>query len=384
MSIYETKRFRLITKSPIHIGSMEQRITRFEFIHHGQYIWPISEDKLSIFLQSKNLITSYVTAIEKEGNRFNLADFFRNKGINLKEEDLEKISKRKIKILSDAQGIQDLRPLIRDGFGTPYIPGTSIKGVIRTALLYNALKDLKEHNPSRFHQEIENKISADIDADHGRKNKTKFFEWANKKWFKDFILLGKRGSPNTDWLRMIHISDAYSQNKMETILIPVNILKKEKDWTYKQEPSGRPTTIWIECIPENTVFEFEAAWDKNLLEDFKRNNRDLHLPENLDGILSNINSWARDIFNFEKNLLRGHPLENWYRNNVSNFRIGFGSGMLSTTIVVLVSEDLRKKIRNYAGLNRGNDTAPKSRRVWLRSGIPIPLGWAVLEVVDGL
>ncbi|BCB96600.1 type III-A CRISPR-associated RAMP protein Csm5 [Dissulfurispira thermophila] len=389
MSVYETKRIKLTTKSPIHIGSVDQRITRFEFIHQGQYIYPISEDRLSGFLQKKNLVSHYVSSVERDGSRFNLADFFKNKAVTLNASDLENLSnKRKIKVMADASRMQDFKPFIRDGFGLPYIPGTSIKGVIRTALLYNILKRFKQNNDSEFQRVIEARISQDIDADYRKKNKKELFQWANKRWLEGFILERKQRDnqqmktrcPNTDWLRMLHVSDAYTSNNIETVLIPANILKKENTWTYKKEDSGQNTTIWIECIPENTVFEFEVAWDKRLLDDFKRYNESINLPDSLSAVFNDVNNWASDALNFEKDFSRGNDLENWYKNNTPNFRIGFGSGMVFTTIIMLLNEDLRKKIRNYAGLNRDNDIAPKSRRVWLKNNMPVPFGWAVIGV----
>lgn len=378
MSIFESKKLKLITKSPTHIGSVEQRITRFEFMQEGQYIYPVSEDRLSVLLQNRNLISSYVSAVEREGSKFSLANFFRNRAVSLKTENLQALSNgRRIKALGDAVRIQDFKQFIRDGFGNIYIPGTSIKGAIRTALLYNVLKAFKDTDPAGFKTTVENRIINDV---ANRVNKKRLFQWANERWFEDFVLAGKSKSPNTDWLRMLHISDGYSSTNIETILIPANILKKENTWTYKKEYSGQNTAIWVECIPENTVFEFEAVWDKKLLEDFKRYNSGLTLPDNLDAMFDIVSKWSNDIFKFEKEFSNGHSLENWYKNNASAFRIGFGSGMISTTITMLLPEDLRKKVRNYAGLNRGNDIAPKSRRIWLKNNNAVPFGWAALEV----
>ncbi len=379
--IFEKKKIRLTIKSPVHIGSVEQKITRFEFIHHGQYIYPISEERLSLFLQRKNLISSYVSTVEREGSRFSLAEFFKSKNISLKTEDLTTLSNgRQIKVLGDALRMQDFKPFIRDGFGNVYIPATSIKGVVRTALLYNVLKNFKTTNPQEFTRRVEEKIKDDI---NNRVNKKRLFQWGNEKWLEGFVLGNKKESPNTDWLRMLHITDAYPLGNLETVLIPANVLKKENTgWIYKKENSGQNTTIWVECVPENTVFEFGVVWDRGLLEDFKRYNRNIQLPDNLSSVFDNLNKWSGDVFDFEKIFSRGHALENWYKNNnTSNFRIGFGSGMVSTTITLLLNEDMRKKIRNYAGLNRGNDIAPKSRRIWLKNNIPLPFGWAVIEVI---
>lgn len=388
MSVFERKKLKLIVKSPIHIGSVEQKITRFDFIHHGQYVYPISIDRLSVFLHKKNLITSYVTDVEREGSRFNLADFLRGKGVQIRTEDLEMLSnKRKIRVLADISGIQEFRPFIRDGFGEPYIPGTSIKGVIRTALLYNVLKNFKETRRDDFKREVEERVSRDIYTEMGRepryRNKREFFKWANEKWLKGFVLRDKSRSPNTDWLKMLHISDAYSVGNIETVLIPANILKKDNNtWTYKMENRVSKTTIWVECLPESVICEFEALWDRKLLGDFKRENRVVHLPDSLAGILGQVRSWAKDIFEFEKNFSTTHNLKSWYDSTPSNFRIGFGSGMTSTTMIILFDADLRKKIRNFAGLDRGGEVAPKSRRIWLKNSRSIPFGWALLEELN--
>lgn len=380
-NIFETKKMRLITKSPIHIGNVEQKITPFEYIHQNEFVYQISDEKLSLFLRQKNLIDSYVAAVDRDGHRFRLLNFFKDNQVTLTETDLTKISGgRKTRLLGS--GLQDYKPFIRDGFGKPYIPGTSIKGVIRTAILYNLLKDFKNRDKEGFKRKIEQKISEDIDQDFRKKNKKKLFRWANEEWLEGFLLGNKRKTPNTDWLRMLHVSDAYPANGIETVLIPANILKKEDRWAYKKEASGQNTTIWIECIPENTIFEFTVTWDNRLLEEFKITNKEISLPQDFNAILDNITQWAKDVHNFEKQFSAGYTLTEWYKINHGNFRIGFGSGMISTTIVMLLDEDLRKKVRNYAGLNRGQDIAPKSRRVWLKNNQAIPFGWAAIEVVD--
>ncbi|MFN3740320.1 MAG: type III-A CRISPR-associated RAMP protein Csm5 [Thermodesulfovibrionales bacterium] len=376
-NILEKKKIRLTVKSPIHIGSVEQKLTPFEYIHQGQFVYQISDEKLALFLKQKNLINSYVAAVDRKGHRFRLLEFFKENHITLTEADLTQISGgRKTRLLGN--GLQDYRPFIRDGFGKPYIPGTSIKGVLRTAILYNVLYNYKMKDPQGFEREIIEEIEDTQPHIFKKKNP---FKWIQEKWLEDFKLSNKNNSPNTDWLRILHVSDAYPVNLRETNLIPVNILKKETGWRFKKEPSDQNTTVWIESIPQDTSFEFDIVWDKKLLNDFKAQNRTILLPQNIDEVLSNVKKWAEDIINFEKTFTKGHALENWYKDNSANFRIGFGSGMISTTIVMLLPDDLRKKIRNLAGLNRGNDIAPKSRRIWLKNNQPVPLGWAVLNEV---
>ncbi|MGQ3684149.1 MAG: type III-A CRISPR-associated RAMP protein Csm5 [Candidatus Loosdrechtia sp.] len=375
-NIFEKKRLRLKVVSPVHIGSVDQKLSPFEYIQQGQYVYQISDEKLSQFLFQKRLIDAYISAVDREGRHFRLLNFFNEKRVKLTETDLLAISSgRKTRIL--ANGIQGYRPFIRDGFGSLYIPGTSIKGVIRTAILYNVLSNYQTKDPDGFQRNIVTFIEKTEPKKFTWKSP---FEWVQEKWLENFRLGDKNNRPNTDWLRMIHISDAYPSTILpETTLIPINILKKETlGWKYKTD-AGQKTTIWAECIPQNTSFEFEIVWDKKLLENFKAENNNLLLPQSINEVLSNMKKWFDDIIGFEKDFAKGNNLENWYKNNNANFRVGFGSGMISTTMAMLLPEKTRKLIRNFAGKNKGEEVAPKSRRVWIKDNQTIPLGWAVME-----
>ena len=381
MNIFEKQKLRLTIKSPVHIGSVEQKITPFEYIEHKGYVYHLSEEKLSEFLLNTKLLNLYLNRVQNEGHRFRIHAFLKEHNISLSENKLLHLSNsRKAKLKTNALELTEYRPFIRDAFNKVYIPGTSVKGAIRTAILYHSLKEFKTKNPAGFSTQVEQRIIKDIDE---RKNKKFFFQWAIKKWLEGFVLGNKERSPNTDWLRMLHVSDAYPVSPIETIVIPINILKKENTWTYKKERSGKTTTIWVEAIPKNIEFEFEVTGDTRLLEDFKRTNKNIMLPDDLQKIYDIVTHWAEDIFNFERKFLNGCPLRKWYETNNANFRVGFGSGMISTTILMLLEPDTRKKVRNYSGQNRELDEAPKSRRVWSNNNSLIPLGWAVLEVKHG-
>jgi CRISPR-associated protein Csm5 len=379
--VFETKKARLSVLSPIHIGSFEQRLTPFEYVQSGQYVYPVSDDRLSQFLHKKKLIDTYTSAVGREGHRFRLLSFFKENRFTPSESDLLEISSgRKIRVIGDTLRLQDYRPFIRDGFGNIYVPGTSLKGVMRTGILYNALIDFKTRQPREFESQVLNRI----EGTETRLFKRKYpFQWIQDNYLEDFVLSKKTRSPNTDWLRMFHVRDAYPVNLRETILLPVNVLKKERDgWTYRMERAGQNTTIWVEAVPQSTVFEVELAWDKKLHRLFKPMQGVSEPLQGLSDLLSKVDKFAKDIIEYEKRFATGHRLCNWYSEKKANIRIGFGSGMTATTILLLLPENLRKKVRNLSGFNRGDDVAPKSRRVWIDKDMPIPLGWAALEFVE--
>lgn len=381
MLVFETIECKLITKSPIHIGSHEQQITRYEFVTEGNNLYPISDERLALFLQRKNLITEYCAEIEREGSRFVMAEFLKKKAVKPTSEELLELSAgRKLRVIGDVNQIQEYKPFIRDAFNNPFIPGSSIKGVLRTAVLYKILKSLKRDNPSKFKNEIENKIEQMINQDPQGKNKKEFFSWAEKRFLQGFNLLHKREQPNTDWFRIFKVSDAYSYEKVNTVLLPVSILKKEATWTYKYESEGKKTRLWIECIPEGVEFKFKINIDKNLINEFYKGTDNLNLPRSTTELLETLRDWAQDLVEFEKNFFSNHALKLWYERNPSNFRIGAGSGMISTTMIMLFDEKLRVKIRDYSGGPNPSSTAPKSRKVHERDNTNTPLGWCLLKV----
>lgn len=377
-NIYEKKDVKLKAVSPIHIGNEQGKISKFEFIINGNFVYPISEERLANFLLEKILIDDYISEIETQGRNFNLLSFLSRKKVSLSDNEYAYLSNnRKIRSQQNLSSMVEFHPLIRDGFALPYIPGTSIKGAIRTAVLYCYMKRLKSENPSKFTNYI-GKIESFISKG---KNKKEFDEFIIEDVFQNFNILGKNKSPNTDWLRMLHISDAYPLNVDETILIQANILKKENNnFQLKKEANNQPTAIWVECFPVETVFIFEMVWDKKLLEEF--GNIHTALPKCLDDLLVCLEEWSNDIVNFERDFFTSHQLANWYKDKDLNFRLGFGSGMISTSLALLFEEDLRKKIRNYAGLNRGTAIAPKSRRIFEINNISTPFGWAKIEFID--
>lgn len=388
--VFEARFGVLNTLTPVHIGSVEQNLTPFEYIIKNGHVYHISEERLSQFLAKLNLIDRFVVEVEREGHRFRILDFLQRQKIQVDINQLLDLSGgRHARIIGNPSTMQDYKPFIRDGMGKIYIPGTSIKGVIRTAILYCALKDFKEKDPAGFSKRIENKIEQDIEQDIRKKNKKEMFEWGNKEWFESFILehnnteeSKQKKGPHTDWLRMLHVTDAYPDSNFEPVIIPVNVLKKERNgWQLKKDSSGKLTTIWVECIPEGVSFRFQMTWDRRLLNEFKKFNPDVKLPKNLDEVMENIKKWANDVIDKEKSFFSDQNKLKFYnfKESKPNFRIGFGSGMMATTIFPLLPDDLRKKIRNYAGLNRGNDEAPKSKRVWIREDSYIPLGWVKFE-----
>lgn len=157
---YRTFQFSLLAMAPIHIGNGDKYTSR-EFIYeNGYFYFPDMgkfynrmvekgyDQKFERFLQerkpraSNNRLISFLL-----DNRISDRDFG---GYRIKETGFET---EKNNIDSKLGTINEVSKFMRDAFGNPYIPGSSLKGAIRTILMNtnpdwnnkNVVKDKKEN-----------------------------------------------------------------------------------------------------------------------------------------------------------------------------------------------------------------------------------------------
>ena len=139
---YRTFQFSLLAMAPIHIGNGEKYTSR-EFIYeNGYFYFPDMgkfynrmvekgyDQKFEHFLQERKSSASNNRLISfLEDNRISDRDFG---GYRIKETGFET---EKNNIDSKLGTINEVSKFMRDAFGNPYIPGSSLKGAIRTILM---------------------------------------------------------------------------------------------------------------------------------------------------------------------------------------------------------------------------------------------------------
>ena len=93
------------------------------------YLYVIEPAKILDLIGTEN-IDRWISIIEKAGNTKEFVQRFSP------VKSPEVYSSRKIlNFAKDIQGGQTMKEMIHNGFGLPYIPGSSLKGAIRTAVL---------------------------------------------------------------------------------------------------------------------------------------------------------------------------------------------------------------------------------------------------------
>jgi CRISPR-associated protein Csm5 len=413
-SVYESRQIQL-TSPLLHIGSAIARLNPFEYVQTSKRVYLPDQEAFARALQERGFLRDYIQCIEDRGEIISLLE-------NAFGENWQTTTGSKGEVLfpSDAiskkwtsEQITDFRPMIRNGMRQLYIPGSSIKGAMRTAIAYHLLKHADQYNVPSPQQisEIERKLRQSMGE---LKQQAKFFDdrLLMDALFSDFDLvygdrsIPARKGPNTDFMRAVHVSDSAPLIKEEVvnkkgqkallnlaIAAEVIISSRFPDYRAKYRAS-----VYAEMV-RLAKSQFTITLDREMLSWF-RHSQGMQIPfKTIEDILKLCQEFAQDQWDFEHDYwqdLKDNPRaqgKNLSFNEIRSFyeavecpyqlRIGWASGMPGTTVNLLIDDDLRAEIRDTCGLKAPGFEAPKSRRTVVGSSGEIRYvpGWIKFRIV---
>jgi CRISPR/Cas system CMR subunit Cmr6 (Cas7 group RAMP superfamily) len=149
--------FELEIKTPVHIGSGETWSSFSDFVAVDKNVYILDSNKIfDTLLEIPNAVDGYLDIVKGNGNdktniKFILRDYFEQDNIenSLTKDFIDKYTKKQYKLEKLDNNI-DVERLITSS-NRAYIPGSSIKGAIRTALIhkYNERNKGKEEKAFR-------------------------------------------------------------------------------------------------------------------------------------------------------------------------------------------------------------------------------------------
>ncbi len=414
---YQSKRIQL-TSPILHIGSSVSRLNPFEYVQTGNRVYLPHQEALGkgLLKAGGRFLNDYIQAIENNQDITKLLkQAFGNEWWNAEDETGNLIfPKNKSSQKLTQERITDLRPMIRNGMGDLFIPGSSIKGAIRTAIAYHLLKypDRYQVPSANRVSEIEKKLRESLNQ-LGNKHKQKFFddELFMNNLFSNFSLTYQSKnfsgtSQNTDILRCLKVSDC--QSLIERTItnrngqpIPINlpviaeviVSSRFPDFSAKYRAS-----IYVEMV-RNVQTEFTLTLDTELLSCFKHK-QGIKLPfNNLDELIQICRDFSQEQWDYEHDYwdtIENNPQASGKKLDFSyirdlytpekcpyTLRIGWGSGMTGTTIGLCFDDELRAELRDICGLKAPGFEAPKSRRTVMNPSGEIKFvpGWIKWNVL---
>lgn len=378
---------RLTTLTPLHIGGREGALSPLEFVFFGDHCYVVSEEKLATALQKAgktDLFIGWFSSFREENRQKpSLFGFLREQAL-LNARFLEQVCTYAIP--TSIRVGNNLRPFSRNGFNRPFLPGSAVKGPIRTAFLYKSLKDLTPD----LREEL-----LDIPVAHHLKVKDRdkqgFSRELDANFFQRFVLReGGEYDPHTDVFRCLRVTDSAPLSPDATQVEEIKVYSA---------PSKSPKnySIYAECLPAGSVVECELSVDEATLAEFKKRNQKTWFETNFSVLEKMLNDplkvWAemgQDLWNREdKFFSRELRLSNVVmpqNEGQPMVRLGWGGGLLGTSVDMLLPDSMLQDLRNTLFKPSGNTPAPKSRRLAIQNDNQgdtkrIPLGWATVERV---
>ncbi len=358
--------------SPLHIGSGRDLLNDYDYaIHQGQ-TWRINEEAL---LEAQNVddpaLADRLARTPPAQLLNKLADFYPN----------SPFFRYVIKGTPRATGEgAQVREQIKDVYDRPYLPGTSFKGALRTAIAWVAWEKLRLH-PDRTQLGRNRQFAA---------------QWYEQEIFSEHS--GK--APNKDTLRALQVSDSAPVGADRLMIVNVRVLNRGGTL-------GSP--IEVEALRPDTTFEVSLKLDLALFSEWaKANGLEMQgraVLQNLPAMVQNYTAarlvqeadWLSRIPGAEK-------VATFYREmrqakvgtTAFIMQLGWGTGWEGKTFGSRLQADqafmegVINDFRLARGKRRSGDPFPKSRRVLVQvqrsqdgrtQEIPLyPLGWVLVEL----
>ena len=353
------------TLSPIHIGSGIQYQGNAEYLFfEKENVLVVADEAKILDIIGNGNIHIWVGYIEDKDNKKNFIEYLRTRKPGLQPSD---IARRIIPLKGGKRPYftNTLREQIHGGMGVPYIPGSSLKGSIRTALFSDTLiKAYAQNGVPEVKLGSENRFSGKFNINDKPLQKEVFGQ-----------------DPNSDWLRMLQVGDCYFKAGTHGAFAEtLNEKGNQQEYEVKGEvrqlieyiPAGKTATCAINIPTKHrdlilrkdpqlfrtAVRQLDYAWlcqlihahTLRLLREEIAFFQDADLPEA-----------GADLPEFMQDLLKQATA---FPENTCLLRLGFGTGYRNMTGDWV--KDLVKNDDLY------DDIANATRRTPRYNGMPLP------------
>ncbi len=376
------KHYRLKLLSPLHIGGSE-RIPFYMIFCNGKRCYIFDEIRFgeALYNRSPQFADRFIQLAGRE--RANLADFlheiFRgnNKGLIDFVEGAKAYSAE-----AKARPKRELHPFIRDSLYRPYVPGTSIKGALRTAVMYVMLKRMDEVERQRLLVDFVERKLGEIKRD-ARSGQRRFLRrqeiWFGQEletslmWKYFFDEAVGKFDPHSDIMRAVKVSDTQPLEPDSPVIEEVDVYNRGYATGIK---------IYVETLPAGTELEFTITYDMKLLERFRTHTKErFGIPmSEIVGFLTEpiktLKEFTKDLLDYERKRIKDGFTYQF--TGEPNINLGWGGGLLSKTVDLLLPEPERAEILKLFKRRRPYYHAPSSRRLTKDRR---PLGWGKVEEV---
>lgn len=384
---FETAKMCLHVVTPINIADgvtlrakdylYDTRQRRVYFLNLHAWHW---------FVYKHKLLDKYEKYISNFKDRKSLLEWLKEQGCGLENlQDVISSEAQADASLVDAEKktLHDINRHIRHGDGTPFIPGSSIKGVFRTAVLYKLLQK-RQDIKSKYWRQIQGKISNNYlnpkrDFDGLAKDlESELLHTLRLKDDKERNISNKNAVCSA--MRGLQVSDTYASRNTQTAILQ----KVDGGFDKFGKASPKKLPIFRECIlPEAELF-FDVKIEKAVMNTIGINS--------VDDLLKATHSFFAAVTDLLQQAFGKEYQEAFQGVAAGNMFLGGNTGFLSKTLLAMLAPDkdtakntikvlLDKSFKNHKHLLRDKIIAPRTLKCTNYNGKLMLMGVAEVRKV---
>lgn len=383
---------RLEVLTPVHVGSGDM-VNALGYLREGETLYVVDPDRWNEWLGKQSAANRFVQWMERmlqttdpqQQRQFSLTRFVREE---LRQNNVEGVASQvarypiRMEECREPDPLRGFRVHLRDAYARAYLPGSSLKGALRTALIEELLS--QDDQLEKALMEPLQAVKPTDDRRVLRRNLKRVWEEMEQS-----LLRGGQKKANFDLLRFVLVSDSepFAHEQISVRLVRSEGTQRRTDtWVEALRP-GASTRLTLSLVPGAPLALL------GLREDL----REYLLWEALMEVL-----YERAKRRLQRERQYPYPpavqqrlqeLQQRNRPDAPLLCVGWGQGYLGTTVMGLVEEtnasrysELVKKMRPVLprqGQGVQPQRFPKTRRA-VRSAqqeAVAPIGWVQLSAV---
>ena len=272
ISNFEYKKMSVTCLGPVHITDEVGTVYSYQYLYDAgsRRVYFLNERLWVKFLYKHNLLAEFEELIKTRLRAGTLCEWVQEKGFKIEAlgdavTDYADVEVAQEILAANKMRLTEIVRTVHNVEGQPYIPGSSIKGALRTGLLFSLL--LQE---DRLRNAAWAEVSRIINDNRLRDKNSAFARLAQKL---EIVLLHRLKIPKNEYsaelmpqasmncsiMKGLSVSDSYSSGKT----IPVIVQKREAVYIVKTgQVKTKNLTLFRECLPPGAHQHFSITLDK--------------------------------------------------------------------------------------------------------------------------
>lgn len=382
---FETAKMCLKVVTPINIADgIVLGAKDYLYDSRRQKVYFLNLHQWHLFIYKHMLLEKYESYLANFRDKQSLLEWLRMQGYDIDDVRTVITSEAQATVnLMDSERkktLNDISRHIQQPDGSLYVPGSSIKGVFRTAILYSLLQK-RQDIKVKYWRQIQEKISSNYFKPYRDFNKL-ISDLENELLHTLRLLDGNIRSNNAvcSAMRGLQVSDTYASRNMQTAILQ----KVDGGFDKFGKASPKKLPIFRECmLPEAELF-FDVKIEKAVMNTIAINS--------VDDLLKATHSFFAAVTDLLQQAFGKEYQEAFQGVAAGNMFLGGNTGFLSKTLLAMLAPDkdtakntikvlLDKSFKTHKHLLRDKIIAPRTLKCTNYNGKLMLMGVAEVRKV---